>query len=120
MRCQPIISFGYNWRVKTFLQNGQLPTVKYDVYGDLIKKGQETVEHLIPHSKGGASSEINYAIANKFKNNLRGSEPLNLWTTLTKVKAYYKQFLGIKVGDFDGTQYCENGLRYIKRLDLKG
>ena len=120
MHCQPIISFGHKWRVKSLLKADELPFVKFDIYGDLIKKGEETVEHLVPLSQGGASSEINYAIANKFKNNLRGSEPLNLWTTLSKVIAYYKQFLGIKVGDFDGTQYCENGLEYIKKLDLKG
>jgi hypothetical protein len=114
------VTFGYSWRVKTMLQNGQLPSIKYDIYGDLIKKGQETVEHLIPHSKGGSSSEINYAIANKFKNNLRGSEPLNLWTTLTNATKYYLQFLNIKINDFDGTKYCNSGLEYIKKLNLKG
>lgn len=113
------ISFGYNWRVKNLVRNGQLPTVKYDIYGDLLIKGQETVEHLIPHSRGGASNEINYAIANKFKNNVRGSQSLSLWTTLDKVIAYYKQFLGLKVDNFDGTKYCNDGLKYIKKLNLK-
>lgn len=114
------ISFGYKSVLKTEWLAGNLPTVKKDVYGQVLK--DVTVEHLIAKSKGGKSQLFNYGLANKLANNQRGNKPLMWFTTKENLIEWFTQFVGVKTEKFDGDKYIENASKYLKKhgIDLWG
>lgn len=114
-----IINFGYKSVLKTQWQKGNLPTVKKDIYGDLLIKGQETLEHIIPKSKGGKSTLSNYALANAGNNFRRSSFDLGKYTSVDAIKGYLKQFEGIELPDFNGNEYIKNLTRTLKKIGFK-
>ena len=110
------ISFGYKWAVKNLYNQGMLPTVKKDIYGKPI--AQATVEHIIPKSKGGKSSQANYAIANAYENMKRGSDPLLKHTTKKNIKEYLEQFTDVIVGNFDGNRYKKDLTKTLRKINI--
>lgn len=112
---QPI-SFGYKWVVKSLYNQGMLPTVKKDIYGNPIV--QATVEHIIPKSKGGKSSQSNYAIANAYENMKRGSDHLLKHTTKQNIVEYLEQFTDIIVGCFDGNKYKKDVTKTLHKINI--
>lgn len=111
-------SFGYNSIIKTLWLKGQLPTVKKGLYGIPLTKKTITNEHLEPYCVHHDSSIKNIALANKHINNFRGSKPLKDFVTFEQVKAYYMQFQGIKLKNFDGDEYIKQGLETCRRLGI--
>lgn len=119
MQVQPIqtsTSFGYSHPLKTLFLKGKLPTVKFGIYGDKLTKDTVSLEHIEPKSKGGKSILDNYALASKRMNNLRGNKDIRDFLTPENLKRYVEQFIGVKVGDFNGTEYIHRLLKTINRL----
>lgn len=113
-----IISFcGINSVLKTHYKKGKLPSVKKDIYGDKIT--DPSIEHIIPKSKGGASKLYNYAIANAKTNSLRGCKDIMEFTTKDNVKNYLRQFIGVKLKDFDGLQYIKDIVQTFKNMGVE-
>ena len=113
------ISFGYKSVLKTEWQKGNMPTVTRDIYGDLLIKGQETIDHIIPKSKGGKSTLSNYALANAGNNFRRSNLELGSFTNTDLIKAYLRQFEGIKLHKFNGDEYIKGITKTLKRLGFK-
>lgn len=103
---QPI-RFGYSHPLKTAYKKGLLPTVKYDAYGNLLTKENVSLEHIIPHSKGGKTVLSNLLLANKKTNNLRGVRPLYLYASKGMILFYLEQFKNIKNQYIDGNEYIK-------------
>ena len=119
MQIRPVhtqISFGYSHPLKTLFLKGKLPTVQYGLYGDKLTKDTVSLEHVQPKSKGGQSVLSNYALASKRMNNLRGDKDIGEFLTPENLKRYCEQFIGVTVGDFDGTKYIHDLLKTINRL----
>ena len=113
--CSP--SFGsHHWIVKDLFNAGRLPRVKFGLYGERLKRGQVSVEHLIPKSKGGTDTFSNYALASAQINRQRGDEDLAL--SPKKIRLYLSQFR-IKIpGIFDGFRYIEDLTKTFQRMGL--
>lgn len=110
------ISFAYKSPLKTEWLKGNMPEVKYGLYGGLLTKDNITLEHIKPHSKGGKTTLKNLALAVDENNFKRGSAPL--WKFLTKemFEQYIEQFKNIFLPDFNGKEYAENLTKTVERL----
>ena len=111
------IAFGYKSVLKTYWREGKLPTVKKDIYGKEIIK--ETVEHIIPKSKGGKSNLFNYAIANANDNFKRGSDDIMKYTTIDNVYNWFKQFVDVKLPHLDGQEYIRKTAKKFGKVGYK-
>lgn len=118
MRIQPTLNlnFGYKWNVKSAFKKGKLPSVKVDASGRKLTANNATVDHIIPHSKGGRTRDNNLMIATKEFNNQRGDKPLTDYITSKGLAVYLKQFIDIKLPDFDGNEYIKAVLKTIGGL----
>ena len=118
MKIQPAqgISFQYKWKVKTAYKKGLIPSLKVDASGRKLTKENATVDHIIPHSKGGRTRDNNLMIATKEFNNLRGDKSLTDYITPKGLAVYLKQFIDIKLPDFDGNEYIKQILKTIGGL----
>lgn len=120
------ISFGYKSVLKTYYQQGKLPSVVNDIYGN--KLVDETLEHIIPKSKGGKSNLFNYALANAQSNHKRSSDDIMKHTTFDNVYNWFKQFVDVKLPNLDGQEYInkttkkfgKTGKEVIERLKSEG
>ena len=120
------IAFGYKSVLKTYYQQGKLPSVTKDIYGN--KLVDETIEHIIPKSKGGKSNLFNYALANAQTNHARSSDDIMKHTTFDNVYNWFKQFTDVKLPKLDGQEYIakttkrlgETGKEVIKKLKSEG
>lgn len=118
MQIQPTqtLSFGYKWNVKSAFKKGKLPSVKVDASGRKLTADNATVDHIIPHSKGGKTTDNNLMIATKEFNNLRGDKPLTDFITAKGLARYLKQFADVIVDGFNGNEYIKAVLRTIGGL----
>ena len=97
-------------------KNGQLPSVKVGIYGDILTEKNISLEHIIPKSLGGKSDFSNYALATKEKNYERNSANIFLFTTEETILDYLDQFKNIMVIDFNGNKYIEQILQTLNKL----
>lgn len=114
LSCSP--SFGYSSPLKTLWKKGKLPSVKYGFYGDVLTKSNITLEHLLPHSKGGKTKLDNLVLASKQKNNARGNASIKDYLTVENVSRYLEQFKGIRLKGFDGNGYITGVITTLKGL----
>ena len=120
------ITFGYKSVMKTYWRDGKLPTVVKDIYGDDLIDA--TIEHIRPRSKGGKSNLFNYALANPWTNQKRGSDDIMQHTTIDNVYNWFKQFVDVKLPHLDGPEYIKNaskkfgktGAEVIEKLKSEG
>lgn len=108
-------SFGYSSPLKTLYLKGELP-VKYGFYGDRLNTKNVSLEHLLPHSRGGKTELSNLVLASKEKNQLRGNQPISRYINLEAMQTYINQFKNIKVKDFNGNKYIKDLLQTITKL----
>ena len=113
----PSISFGYKSILKDYWREGKLPSVKKDVYGDTLVK--ETVEHIIPKSKGGVSRLFNFGLANEASNQARGNKPILEFTTKENLEGWFEQFKGVKLPRFNGDNYIKQSTEYLAKNGIK-
>ena len=108
-------SFGYSSPLKTLYLKGELP-VKYGFYGDRLNTKNVSLEHLLPHSRGGKTELSNLVLASKEKNQLIGNQPISRYINLEAMQTYINQFKNIKVKDFNGNKYIKDLLQTITKL----
>lgn len=106
-------SFGYKWKVKSAFKKGLLPQLKKDVSGRTLTPQNATVDHIIPHSKGGRTKDENLMLATKEFNNLRGDKPLSEFVTVNEFCKYLMKFFDVKLPDFDGNEYIKGVIKTI-------
>lgn len=112
------ISFQYSSPLKTLFKEGKMPTVKYGFYGDKLTKNNVSLEHLKPHSTGGASCLKNYVLASQENNKLRGNDDIRNHFDFDSALRYLKQFIDIKLPRFDGNKYILDILNTLKELGI--
>ena len=108
------ITFGYNNVLKDLFREDKLPEVKFGLYGDKLTKENVSLEHIVPHSKGGKSKLKNFALASKQKNSLRSNEDIRKFLTPEMAKKYLAQFVDIETISKKGTIF--NGNNYIDMI----
>ena len=101
------ITFGYKHPLKTYWLKGKMPTVKKGFYGDTLTKDNITLEHLLPHSKGGKTKLENLVLATDHNNFRRSNLPLEDFINYEAVEEYLEQFRNIKLKDFNGNEYIK-------------
>lgn len=116
---QPI-SFGYKSVLKTQYLKGNMPEVKKGFYGGILKPENVTLEHVLPHSKGGKTTLSNLALAVDENNWKRGNKPLIQFFSQDAFDEYIEQFRLICLPDFDGKKYIEALTKTIDRILKRG
>jgi hypothetical protein len=114
------VSFGYRNPLKTDFLKGYIPLKKGAYGGDIKKKSDVSLEHIIPKSKGGKSTMSNYLLVNKFLNWKRGSEPLEKHLQLKPLLEYIITMLDVKTENVDGVEYLKGCLRTILKALNEG
>lgn len=108
-------SFGYSSPLKDLFRSGKLK-LTYGFYGDKLTKSNVSLEHLLPHSKGGKTTLDNLVLSSKQNNFKRGNKPLSEFINLENAKRYLNQFIGIKLKNFNGNEYVQNVLKTIENV----
>lgn len=105
----------FNSHLKKLYKRGK---IKLDVglYGEKLTKENVSDEHLKPKSWGGTNEESNIALTSIEANCRRGNAPIELFLTYGMLRNYLKQFIDVKVADFDGNKYIEGVRKTIKEL----
>ena len=96
---------GYQHPLKTLFKKGQMPSVKYGLYGGKLDIDNVSLEHLKPHSKGGQTVWGNLALAERSRNTSRGNNPLAECLSWDVLESYLAQFNFRIKRVFDGYKY---------------
>ena len=115
MQVQAVSFKSYNSILKTAWKQGKLPTVTKGIYGNILTPDNLSLEHIIPHSLGGATRLNNLMLAEKTANAKRGIKPLMEVISYEQLMDYLKQFIGIKIKRFNGDEYIREILKTIER-----
>ena len=115
MQVQAVSFKSYNSILKTAWKQGKLPTVTKGIYGNILTPDNLSLEHIIPHSLGGATRLNNLMLAEKTANARRGIKPLMEVISYEQLMDYLKQFIGIKIKRFNGDEYIREILKTIER-----
>lgn len=113
MEIQPV-SFRNKSILKTEFDRGAIP-LKRDITGHKLKRGEASVDHTIPKSKGGSSNLYNYSLMNPIANNKRSSKPIRDFINLEALIEYIIVMLDVKTMDFDGVDYLKGWLKTLLR-----
>lgn len=114
------ISFGYKSVLKTYWLKGKMPSVTHGIYGSELTKDNITLEHLIPHSKGGKTTIGNLALSKNINNWVRSNQPISKFLDKDTFEAYCEQFKGVKLPLFDGDNYIKLITKTVERLFKEG
>lgn len=128
------ITFGYHHPLKTMFLKGELPWLKYGMYGDLLSERNVTIEHIKPVSvfkeelhgskkkaQKAATVWDNVALASKRNNNGRGSDPLSSVIDWEAFGIYLEQFKGRIIPGFGkGEEYIKGILNRVNSLIQSG
>lgn len=104
---------GYNWRVKKLFDQGKLPTVKHDISGRKLTKGNRTLDHVTPKSKGGKVTDENAMLATAEFNSLRGNRDIKDFITTENFAQWVKEWIDINVDGFNGAKYVKGIIKTI-------
>ena len=114
------ISFGYKSILKTHWLESKMPSVKYGFYGGKLTKDNITLEHILPHSKGGRTTMANLALSQNVKNWERADKPLIQFFNKEAFEQYCEQFKGIKLPFFNGDEYVKQIVKTVQKLLKQG
>ncbi|MBQ2175409.1 MAG: hypothetical protein II453_10180 [Alphaproteobacteria bacterium] len=118
MGVQPVC-FGNKSILKTEFDRGNIP-LKRDITGHKLKRGESSVDHTIPKSKGGKSDLYNYTLMNPIANNKRSNKPIKQFVDLEALIEYISIMLDVKTMDLDGTDYIRKWLKNFLRALKEG
>ena len=114
------VSFGYKNRLKTAWKNGEIPQLQHDFYdGSLLKKETVTLEHLLPHSKGGKTTLTNLVLTNYSNNIKRGNRDIRDYINIMAAKQYLDEAKKIKCKGINGENYAKSIINRLKSLGVK-
>lgn len=121
MKVEPIsnILFGAKSVLKREFDKGNIP-LKKDITGHPLRRGESSIDHTIPKSKGGASRLENYSLMNVIINNKRSNKPIEPYIDLLSLIEYIKVMLDVKLPDLDGVEYLRGWLRTLTRAIKEG
>lgn len=105
----------FNSHLKNLYKSGKIH-IKYGLYGEELTKRNVTDEHLRPRSKGGKNNPENIALATKEANWRRGNQPIGNFLTYEMLRNYCKQFIGIRLPNFNGDEYIKGIRKTIRGL----
>lgn len=105
--------------VKSLYKRGKID-IRYGIYGEELKRGRATDEHIVCKCFGGTKDPSNIALADVDLNNRRGCQPIELFTTMENVYKYCEQFLHIKIQGFNGKKYAEGIMKTFSEIFNKG
>lgn len=108
------VSFGNKSILKTEFDRGAIP-LKRDITGHKVKRGEASLDHTIPKSKGGKSDLYNYTIMNPIANNRRGNKPIKDFIDLESFIEYIYVMINVKTMNFDGVDYLKGLFRNLLR-----
>ena len=120
---EPINSYqptftGYQHPLKTLFKKGQMPSVKYGLYGGKLDIDNVSLEHLKPHSKGGKTVWGNLALAERSRNTSRGNNPLAEFLSWEMLESYLAQFNFRIKHVFDGYKYQDQVRSTCRQLGV--
>jgi hypothetical protein len=104
---KPSPSFGYRSILKKEFLRGKIP-IEYGFYGDKLTKDTVTLEHIVPHSKGGKSTLSNYVLSSMNNNHRRSNRPLADYINWDWANKYFEVMEKIKTKRFDGKKYVSD------------
>lgn len=113
------VTFGNKSILKTEFDRGAIP-LKRDITGHKLKRGESSVDHTIPKSKGGSSSLYNYSLMNPIANNKRSNNPIKNYIDLESLIEYINVIINVKTMDFDGVDYLKGWLKTLLRAVKEG
>ena len=113
-------SFGYSHFIKNYWVEGKLPTVTKGLYGGTLTKDTVTLEHIIPHSKGGKTVLTNLALSKDVNNWKRGNNPIEEFLKPEMLEQYLEQFKGIKLPKFNGDEYARRIIHTVRKALEEG
>lgn len=105
--------------LKTDFDQGLIP-LKRDITGHPLKRGETSVDHTIPKSKGGKSNIYNYSIMNPFVNNKRSNKPIKPYIDLEALVEYISVMLDVKTFNIDGVDYVKGWLKNLLKALKEG
>ena len=112
-------TFGYSHKLKTLYKQGKLPAVTHGLYGKKLSIDSVSLEHIIPHSKGGRTALNNLALADKTANCKRGCDDIKKFLTVEMIQDYLKQFENLNLKDFSGDKYIKVIKKTFEKLGFK-
>lgn len=113
-----IINFGYKNKLKTEWLRGNLPELKHDFYdGSLLQKDTLTLEHLLPHSKGGKTTLSNLVLTNYSNNIRRSNRDIREYINKEAARKYLEEARQIKLKGFEN--YANSIEHRLKSLGVK-
>lgn len=113
------VSFQARSALKRDFDSGYIP-LKRDITGHKIKRGETSVDHTIPKSKGGKSTLFNYSLMNSITNNKRGSKPIEQFIDLESLIEYIRIMLEVKTENINGIDYLKGWLKTLQRAIKEG
>lgn len=113
------VSFGNKSILRTEFDRGNIP-LKRDITGHKVKRGESSLDHTIPKSKGGKSDLFNYTIMNPIANNKRSNNPIKPYIDLESLVEYISVLLNVKTMDFDGVEYIKGWIKNLLRALKEG
>ena len=127
MKIQPVFkktqnykpTFGYSSPLKDLYKKGKIP-LEYGFYGDKLTTDTVTLEHVIPHSKGGKSTLYNYVLSSMNNNHRRGNRPLKDYLNWDWANKYFEIMEKVKTKNFDGKKYVKEIKKTIQYALSKG
>lgn len=93
-----------------------MPTVTHGIYGGKLTKDNITLEHIKPHSKGGQTTLGNLALSIDENNWKRANNPISQFLDKEMLENYCKQFEGLKLPYFNGSEYIKQITRTVEKL----
>lgn len=108
------VSFCAKSILRTEFDRGNIP-LKRDITGHKLKRGEASLDHTIPKSKGGKSDLYNYSLMNPIANNKRSNNPIKPYIDLESLVEYINVIINVKTMVFDGVDYLKGWLKILLR-----
>lgn len=111
MRISPVkcpISFGLKSTLKTEWLNGNIPTLKHDIGGNLLTTENVTNGHMLAKSKGGSNALYNLTLETMAYNTLKGNKPFSWFFDTKNFMQYCDEIKDVRLPNFNGAEYVKS------------
>lgn len=121
MPIKPVsISFGYKHRLKTEWLRGNIPQLVHDFYdGSRLDPETVTIEHLMPHSKGGRTVIQNIVLTSWHNNMKRGNKDIKPFINPDAARQYIEEARQINIPGINGENYARSLVNKLRSMGVK-